>query len=87
MKSRKLWAVIAWELILLAFVIFSENFTGHFDWYIIASGAGVAFYCVVNVIQKLKIKDIIEYEAKTEAIGFVCEKEADHAEVREDEQS
>ena len=64
MKSRKLWAVIAWELILL-----------------------VAFYCVVNVIQKLKIKDIIEYEAKTEAIGFVCEKEADHAEVREDEQS
>jgi len=60
--SRKLWLVIVWELIILAFAIFSEKFTGHFDWYLIASGGGVAFYCVVNVAQKLKIKDLVEYE-------------------------
>ena len=63
-KSRKLWTVIVWEFILLGFAIFSEKFGEHFDWYLIASGAGVAFYCAINVIQKLKIGDNFEFEAK-----------------------
>lgn len=64
MKSRKLWLVLAWELMLLCLIIFSDNFDGHFDWFLIASGGGVVFYCVINVVQKLKVKDWLEYEAK-----------------------
>lgn len=63
-KSRKLWSVLVWELILLGLLFFTDHFSDHFDWYLIASGAGVAFYCVINVVQKVKIKDWIEYEAK-----------------------
>lgn len=64
LNSRKLWLVLAWELLLISLLIFSPNFDGHFDWFLIASGSGVVFYCIVNVVQKLKIKDIVEYEAK-----------------------
>lgn len=67
LNSRKLWLVLAWELLLISLLIFSPNFDGHFDWFLIASGGGVAFYCIINVAQKLKIKDWVDFESKTEA--------------------
>ena len=66
MKSRKLWLVLAWELMIICLLIFSEKFDGHFDWFLIASGGGVVFYCAINVIQKIKIGDKFELETKEE---------------------